>query len=200
MPSASFDALLRLFLTWWGVGVLAALDSTIVFALPFGIDAAMVVMGARHPELFWLYPLVGAAGSIVGAATTYRVGELAGEAGLKRFVPARRLTRIKSRVQRSGALALAALDLMPPPFPFTLFVVAAGALQVNRTRFFVTLAIVRLFRFGVESSLGAVYGTHIAVRIQSRLVRDIAGICILIAAAVSVVSIGRLMLRRHRLA
>jgi len=198
MPAAFFDALLRFFLSWWGIGVLAALDSTIVFALPFGIDAAMVVMGARHSELFWLYPVVGTAGSIVGAASTYRIGELAGESGLKRFVPERRLNRVRSRVKQSGALTLAALDLVPPPFPFTLFVAAAGALEVNRARFFITLIVVRLFRFGVESALGALYGAQLAAQIQSRLVRDIAGVCILVAAGVSVASIVRLLLRHQQ--
>ena len=60
---------------------LAALDATLVFALPLGVDAAMIAMGARDPEWFWVYPIVGTLGSLVGAATTYRVGELAGKQG-----------------------------------------------------------------------------------------------------------------------
>jgi membrane protein YqaA with SNARE-associated domain len=197
MSSSFFDPLLRLLLSPLGVGVLAALDSTLVFWLPLGIDLAMVIMGARHPRLFWLYPVIGAAGSIAGAATSFRVGQAAGEAGLKRLVPPRKLERVKRRVRQSGATTLAALDLLPPPFPFTLFLVAAGALQVNRTRFFTTLGIVRFFRFALESGLGALYGARLAVQIESRLIRDIAGLCVIAAVAASVVSLVRLIRRRE---
>jgi uncharacterized membrane protein YdjX (TVP38/TMEM64 family) len=194
---AFFDPLLRFVLTWWGIALLAALDSTIVLALPFGIDAAMVVMGAREPTLFWLYPIVGTAGSLAGAASTYFVGHLVGEAGLGRLIAKRRFNRLKSRISRSGALTLAVLDLLPPPFPFTPLVAAAGALDVSRTRFFVTLLVVRLVRFGAESALGAFYGASIAAGIGSRVVRNLAGACILLAVVGGGVSLVRLMLRRR---
>ena len=34
-----FHAAFGFFLTWWGAYLLAALDSTMVFFLPFGVDA-----------------------------------------------------------------------------------------------------------------------------------------------------------------
>jgi membrane protein YqaA with SNARE-associated domain len=195
-----FDPLLRFVLTWWGIAILAALDSSIVFALPFGIDAAMVVMGARRPALFWFYPIVATAGSLAGAASTYFVGRLVGEAGLARLVPKRRLARLKSRVRQSGALTLAMLDLLPPPFPFTPLVAAAGALEVSRTRFFATLLVVRLLRFGAESALGALYGAHIAAGIESRVVRNLAGAWILVAVLGAAISVVRILVRRRRTA
>jgi membrane protein YqaA with SNARE-associated domain len=196
LPASFFDPLLRLLLTPVGIGVLAALDSTVVFFLPLGVDLAMVVMAGRHPQWFWLYPIVGTAGSVVGAATSFAIGHAAGEAGLKHWIPPKRIEKIQARARRSGAPTLAALDLMPPPFPFTLFVVAAGALNVDRWRFFGVLALVRLFRFGVEAALGARYGTGLAMQIGHRLIRDVAGLYVLAAIAVSVVSLVRVLRRR----
>lgn len=193
-----FDPLLRWLLSPWGIGVLAALDSTLIFWLPLGIDVAMVIMGASDPDLFWIYALIAAAGSMAGSSTTFWIGRRAGEAGLSRFVPERKLDRIKSRVHRSGALTLAALDLIPPPFPFTLIVVAAGALDVSRIRFSSTLAAVRGFRFGLEAWLGARYGTQILSRLHSQALRDVAGVLVAGAIVASVWSLVRMSRPRRK--
>ena len=55
------------------------------------------------------------------ATLTFWMGKKVGEAGLDRWVPRRRLTRIRKRIREQGAIALAVLDLIPPPFPFTPF-------------------------------------------------------------------------------
>src|SRR3954469_1984920 len=94
------------------------LDASMVFFLPLGIDFIVILMTARKPELFWLYAVLATLGSLVGAAGTYWIGKKAGERGLSRFVAPRRLERVKARVNR-GTLVVAALALIPPPFPFT---------------------------------------------------------------------------------
>jgi membrane protein YqaA with SNARE-associated domain len=193
-----FDPFLRLLLSPAGIGVLAALDSTLVFFLPLGIDFAIVIMGARQPHLFWIYAIIATAGSLLGAATTFAVGHYAGEAGLAHLVRPKQLARIKQRVSRSSAFTLGSLDLLPPPFPFTIVLLASGALDVNRTRFFSILGVVRVFRFGLEAALGAHYGARLALRIGSRVLRDIAGLCVAGALAASVVSIWRLLRQRGR--
>ena len=72
------------------------------------------------------------------------IGRKIGEHGLTRFVPARRLERVKRRVQKSGAIALALPGLIPPPFPYTPFILTSGALDVDPVRFLGALAVVRL--------------------------------------------------------
>src|ERR1700756_5107384 len=113
-----------------GVVVLAALDSTLFFSLPFGIDGAVIILAARLHGLAWVVPLLATAGSIVGAALTFWMGATVGDNGLERYVSPARLARVHAKIKRSGAIALAVLDLIPPPFPFTPFVLAAGALEV----------------------------------------------------------------------
>jgi membrane protein YqaA with SNARE-associated domain len=141
-----------------GVIVLAALDSTLFFSLPFGIDAAVILLSARLRGTWWIVPLIATAGSVAGAALTFWMGVKIGEQGLERWISQKRLNRIRARVRDRGSVALAVLDLIPPPFPFTPFVLAAGALDVKGRTFFVTLAVCRILRFGLEAALALAYG------------------------------------------
>ena len=148
-------------MSWWGLWLLAALDSTMVFFLPFGIDIAIIILASRSHELFWLYPILASGGSLCGAAITYYVGRRLGEAGLEHFVPKNQLNGFRRRIEDKGAVALAVLDLIPPPFPFTACILAAGALKVSTPIFFITLGATRLLRFGVEAVFAYFYGRQI---------------------------------------
>jgi len=146
---------------------MAALDTSMLFFLPFGIDALVIFLAARNPEIFWVYPLLATAGSLAGAAVTFWIGRKAGAAGLERLVSTRRLDRLKCSVNEGGAIALAVPALLPPPFPLTPFVLTCGALDVNRWRFFMTFGIVRLLRFGLEAALARIYGQRVLRILQS---------------------------------
>jgi membrane protein YqaA with SNARE-associated domain len=170
----SFFSLFRFFLTWWGAFLLGALDSSPFFFVPFGTDAVVIYLCARNRSLFWLYPLLTAAGSVVGATLAYGMGAKIGDAGLGRFVPARRLERLRSRVKRIGAFALGLTALLPPPFPMTPFVLTSGALKVGRTRFLLVFGTARIVRFGVEALLARRYGTSVVRLLESPVAERIA--------------------------
>ena len=138
-----------------------------LFFMPLGIDALVIYLAARDESTFWLYPLLAAAGSLTGAAVTFWIGRKVGEVGLERLVPERRLNRLKCRVNESGAVAIAVPALLPPPFPLTPFLLTCGALDVNRTRFFVTFGLVRLFRFSIGAVLARIYGRRVLAVLQS---------------------------------
>lgn len=176
-----------------GVVVLAALDSTLFFSLPFGIDAAVIILAARLKDLWWTVPLLATLGSVAGAALTFWMGVKIGENGLDRYVPPKRLKKIRARIRHSGAIALAVLDLIPPPFPFTPFVLAAGALEVKASTFFVTLTVCRIIRFGIEAALAATYGDGVLSWLESDLFQDIVSFFIVAAVALTVLSIVKLI-------
>src|SRR3954469_18483470 len=165
--TAFFSSFFTLFLTWWGAFLLGALDSSMLFFLPLGIDTVVIYLAARNRDLFWIYPLLATAGSLAGAAVTYWIGMKGGEHGLERFVPEKRLERLRCKVRDSGAIALALPALMPPPFPLTPFILTCGALAVNRWRFFTTFVSMRLLRFGAEALLARRYGRGILRVLQS---------------------------------
>jgi membrane protein YqaA with SNARE-associated domain len=162
-----FYSIFGFFLTWWGAFVMAALDTSMLFFLPFGVDAVVIFLAARDAELFWIYPLLATAGSLTGAAVTFWIGRKAGDAGLERLVPAKRLERLKCKVNQKGAIAMALPALLPPPFPLTPFILTCGALDVNRLRFFATFGAVRLLRFGAEAALARVYGRGVLAVLRS---------------------------------
>jgi membrane protein YqaA with SNARE-associated domain len=172
------------FLTWWGVAVLAALDTSLVFFMPLGIDAVVIYLAARDEVLFWMYPILATMGSLVGAAITFWIGQKAGDVGLERLVPAGRLERLRGRVRHSGAAAMAVPTLMPPPFPLTLFILTCGALEVDRRWFFTTFAAMRLLRFGTEATLARVYGRDLLRVLESD------GFQIVVAGFIGLVIVG----------
>jgi membrane protein YqaA with SNARE-associated domain len=162
-----FQSIFGFFLTWWGAFLMAALDASLLFFLPFGIDALVIFLAARSQDLFWIYPLLATAGSLTGAAVTYWIGRKAGNAGIERLVPARRFESLKRKVNEKGAVAMAVPALLPPPFPLTPFILTCGALDVDRTRFFATFGTMRLLRFGIEAALARIYGRGILAVLQS---------------------------------
>lgn len=180
-----------------GMWLLAALDSTPFFKLPLGIDTVVVVVSSRHPELFWVCGLTAAFASLAGAALTFQIGKRAGELGLRHFMSEERAGRTKQRVHSSGAVTLALLDLVPPPFPFTACILAAGALEVNRTRFLVTLLFGRFIRFGLESVLAILYGPQIVRWLESTRMDIPVGLLLTLGLAAGLVSV-LLALRRIR--
>lgn len=190
-------AFVHFFVSLPGVVALAALDSTFVSTLPLGIDAVVVILAARRGVYFWLTPLLATGGSLVGATITYWTGMKIGEAGLKHFCPPKRLERIQKRLKGS-AVTLAALDLIPPPFPFSIFVLGAGAVKVDRRKFFVTLACCRLVRFGVDAVLGLRYGHRALIWVQSEVAERIVAGIVLLALIVSVISLLRFRFRRRQ--
>ena len=185
--------ILGLFASPGGIIVLAALDSTLFFSLPFGIDAVVVILTARMQGMAWVVPLLATAGSVAGAALTFWMGATIGDAGLERFVEQKRIERVRRKVKNSGAVTLAILDLIPPPFPFTPFVLAAGALEVRASMFFSTLVACRLLRFGVEAYLATIYGRRILSWLDSDLFREIVFATIVLAVILTALSIVRLV-------
>ena len=179
---------LGVFLTWWGPFVLGALDATPVFFMPFGIDALVIYLAARDQSLFWIYPIMAAAGSVAGAAVTFWLGHKAGDVGLDRMVPRRHLDRLRCHVRGKGAVALAIPAIMPPPFPLTPLVMTCGALQVDPRRFFSTFAAMRLIRFSIGAVLARIYGRGILRVLESDQFRMIVITFIVVAVVGTIVS------------
>lgn len=162
-----FFSFLGYFLTPVGLIALGILDSSLIFFLPLGIDFVLILLAARRPEWFWLYAVLATAGSVAGSAFTFWIGRKIGEVGLQRFIKGSRLKRVQDRVGRSAAVTVGALAIIPPPFPYTAFVLTSGAAKVNAWTLLVTLAGVRALRFGAEGALAAYYGRGIIAWMKS---------------------------------
>lgn len=184
---AAFLSFLGYFLTPAGLVAMGVLDASVVFVLPFGIDFVTILMAARHPQLFWLYAALSTLGSVAGAALTYWLGRKVGEKGLTRYVRERQLHRVKSRLDR-GVFVVAALALIPPPFPFTPFILGAGAFELNPWPFFGVLAGARVLRFGCETLLASYYGSQIIRWMKTPTFMAVVGGFIVLAVVGTIVS------------
>ena len=183
-----FYSVLGYFLTPAGLLVMGALDSSLIFFLPLGIDFAVIVLSARTPHLFWVYALLATAGSLAGALVTFWIGRKVGEHGLTLLMKPSRLARVRDRVSQHAGVGVAVLAIIPPPFPFTAFVLVSGAFSGHAWTFFTTLAGVRLVRFLAEGGLAAIYGRRILAGMQSTTFEVAVGALIVLAVVGTIVS------------
>ncbi|MBW3661177.1 MAG: VTT domain-containing protein [Gemmatimonadetes bacterium] len=165
-----------------GLVALAALDASAVFFLPFALDGIVIFLSAREPDRFWLWPLLATAGSVIGASFSWWVGGRIGEHGLERFVSKPRLDRARRRVER-GVWPVAALAIVPPPFPYTGYLVAGGALGLDLKRFLAAFTAVRLARFGLEATFARRFGETLVRWLRSDVATGIIVALIVVAIA-----------------
>src|SRR3954465_8076310 len=158
------QALLALFWKFGGLGlvVLGILDSSFLFA-PLGNDLLVVAMSARrHSVLLMLYyAAMSTIGSVLGCLLVDVIFRKAGEKGLEKHLPKRRLEYVKRKVTANAAWALVIASIAPPPFPFPPFVMAAAALQYPRKRMLAVTAAARMVRFTGLGVLAYFYGKRI---------------------------------------
>ncbi|HSE25558.1 MAG TPA: VTT domain-containing protein, partial [Pyrinomonadaceae bacterium] len=107
----------------FGLFVVAVLDSTFV-PLPSSVDALMLLLSTANPRWMLVYALMATAGSAVGCWILYVISRRAGARALKRFSEVKQ-QRVKDLIDRYDMMAVLVATLLPPPFPFKLFVISA---------------------------------------------------------------------------
>jgi membrane protein YqaA with SNARE-associated domain len=188
-----FSSIFSLFLSPFGLLALAALDSSMLFFLPLAVDAAVVILSARHQDMFWIFPILAAIGSVIGASVTFWIGRKIGEKGLEHWVAKARLDRVQRKIKDKGAIAIAIPALLPPPFPLTPFILACGALSVRTKPFVLTLGLVRMVRFGILSVLGWAYGPRVLEIFESTVFKGVITFLIVVAIAGTAYGVYRLI-------
>lgn len=143
-----------------GLFAMGVLDSSVLF-LPFGNDLLVVALTAQAPGRFWLYALCATTGSVVGCTITDFLSRKLGEAGLENMVKPERLQVVQQRLKKHAFWVLGGAALMPPPFPFTVFLITASAIQISRWRVLTAVAVGRFLRFFLLSLLALRFGTQI---------------------------------------
>lgn len=142
----------------FGLFAVALLDSTFV-PLPSSADALMLLLSTTNPSWMLLYAFMATSGSALGCWILYLISRRAGTRALKRFSEARQ-QRVKNWIERYDAFAVLVATLLPPPFPFKLFVVTAGVFRFSLTRFMLAIIVGRAFRFLLEGYFAVRYGAQ----------------------------------------
>ncbi|HWE52855.1 MAG TPA: VTT domain-containing protein [Bryobacteraceae bacterium] len=144
----------------WGLLLLGVLDSSFLF-MPLGNDLLVIALTANHHSRILYYVAMATAGSVAGVAVTDWASRKGGQKGEEAIGKGRQVRYVEDKVKKNGALALVLASLMPPPFPFTPFIIVAAALQYPRKKLLSIVAVCRALRFGLEGGLALIFGRRI---------------------------------------
>ncbi len=164
----------------WGLVLLGIADNSVV-PLTGSMDVLTIWLAARHREPWQYYALMATIGAVLGGYITYSLARKGGKGAMERRLSKRKAAKVYKRFERWGFGAIAIPALMPPPFPFFPFLLAAGAMQYSRKKFFSALLLGRGVRYSIVAYLGVRYGNHI-VRFFARYNKE--ALAILISFAV----------------
>ena len=142
----------------FGLFAVALLDSTFV-PLPSSADALMLLLSTTNPSWMLLYAFMATSGSALGCWILYLISRRAGARALNRFSEAKQ-QRVKNWIEKYDAFAVLVATLLPPPFPFKLFVVTAGVFRFSLLRFMLAIIVGRAFRFLLEGFFAVRYGAQ----------------------------------------
>jgi len=162
-----------------GLVLLGIADNSVV-PLTGSMDVLTIWLAARHREPWPYYALMATLGAVIGGYITYSLALKGGKRALERKLSKKRAKKVYETFERWGFWAVAVPALLPPPFPFVPFLLAAGAMQYSREKFLGALTLGRLLRYTIVAGLGSLYGNQI-VRFFARY--DKMAVAILVALA-----------------
>ena len=180
----------------FGLFLMSALDSSFL-VLPFGNDLLLIALVSSNREGWsWIaYVLVSAIGSVVGVFFVDLIMRKTGEKGLERFVSAKRIEKLKAKLENKAGITVFIATLIPPPFPFTAAVMTASALQSPRGKLLIAVFLGRLLRFCIEAILALYFGRQLIAFLNSDVVTYFVYGLIGIAVVLSTLSLIRWLKR-----
>src|SRR5277367_337177 len=133
-----------------GVGlILLGLADNSVIPLTGSMDVLTIWLAARHREPWPYYALMATLGAVIGGYITYSLARKGGKETMERKLSKRRAEQFCKAFARWGFAAVAIPALMPPPFPFVPFLLAAGAMQYSPKKFLSALTLGRGVRYTI---------------------------------------------------
>jgi membrane protein YqaA with SNARE-associated domain len=157
-----------------GLFVATFLDSSVI-TLPFIADALVINLSRAHPARMPYYCLMAALGSLVGCIWIYWLAKKGGEAFFHKHARGK-AAHAKRWVQRNAFLSVFIPGILPPPFPFKVFVLAEGAFQVRMRTFVLALLLGRSLRYFVEGILAIRYGDAVLVFLTTHKLAFVLGV------------------------
>jgi uncharacterized membrane protein YdjX (TVP38/TMEM64 family) len=100
---------------------------------------------------------------------------------------------VKGWVQRNAFLSVFIPGILPPPFPFKVFVLAEGVFQVPLRMFVLALLCGRALRYFIEGILAVKYGDAVLVY----LIEHKIGFAVTVTATLAVLFVVSRILFRH---
>jgi membrane protein YqaA with SNARE-associated domain len=144
-----------------GLFIIALLDSSFL-SFPQVNDILVIVLSTKYPARMPYYASMTTIGSLIGCFALYFVARRGGEAFMRRRLKGRYVDRAIGLYQKYGLLAVVVPALLPPPVPFKVFVLMAGAAAVSPIKFGIAILIGRGIRYFGQGYLAVLYGERAA--------------------------------------
>ena len=176
-----------------GLFIVAALDSSFL-SFPQVNDLLIVVLSTKYPERMPYYATMTTLGSLAGCFALYVVARRGGEAVLRKRLKGHHVDRALALYQRFGLLAVLVPSLLPPPTPFKVFVLLAGAAAVSPVRFGLAVLIGRSIRYFGQGYLAVLYGEQAYEMVKQHGAEVGVGLAVLAV----VIGIAAVWLRRRK--
>jgi membrane protein YqaA with SNARE-associated domain len=139
-----------------GLFLIAFLDSS-VLTFPVINDLLLIDLSIKYPARMPYYASMATLGSVGGCLLLYYLARKGGEAMFRKHAGTH-AEQIRAWIKRNGFVSILVTALLPPPTPFKVFVIAAGALEMPMGTFVTGLLAARTFRFFGEGLLAIRYG------------------------------------------
>lgn len=175
-----------------GIFGIALMDAAFI-PMPGGPDVVVITLSIATPALMPLYVLAAMAGSTIGSLLLYFVALKGGQTALRKFSPEKR-AKVQKALDEYDIWAMLVAAVMPPPFPFKIFVLSAGAFRMQLWRFVLAMLLGRGFRFVLEGVLAVRYGEQATEILKQHSVKIGLGV----AAAILLALLVKLLLNRRQ--
>jgi membrane protein YqaA with SNARE-associated domain len=161
-----------------GLFIVTFLDSS-VLTLPFIADTLVIHLSIQRPVLMPYYCAMASLGSLAGCIWIYLLAKKGGEAYFHRH---RGAHKVKGWVQNNAFLSVFIPSVLPPPFPFKIFVIAEGVFQVPLKTFALALLLGRALRYSIEGILAVKYGDAVLLYLIAHKTAFALGIVVALVA------------------
>src|SRR5581483_1454289 len=181
-----------------GLFLIAFLDSSFL-SLPEIADILVVYMVTQHKSRLLLYVAATLLGSLAGCLVMYYIGLKGGDALVRKRFAGATVDRARAAFQRHGVMAVLIPSLLPPPAPFKIFVLLAGATGIRVGEFTLAIVIGRGVRYLLLGLLAIKYGDRTMTFVGEHAVAVSLGtVGVLAAGFVAYLVVGKARARKNR--
>ena len=141
----------------WALLLIALFDSSFL-SLPEVNDILIITLSIKNPGKMLYYCTMTTLGSILGCLALFTVGRKGGQVLLRKKFAQHKIETVARWYKKYGILAVMIPSILPPPMPFKIFVLFAGAFRIGVGRFIFAVTAGRGFRYFLEGFLAVEYG------------------------------------------
>lgn len=174
----------------FGLMVIAMFDSSFL-SFPEVNDILLMTFSIDNPARMPKLAILTVVGSVIGCGLLFSVGRKGGEALLRSRFSEDKILRVRRWYRKYGIVAIIVPSLLPPPTPFKVFVLAAGAFGISWPQFLLAVTVGRGIRYGSEGVLAVLYGPDAIQFVQHNYGKIGIGLAAAIVASVVVYALAR---------